>query len=348
MRSGVIDTAKGLGIVLVVIGHEPGISGGDNELFNILFSFHLPFFFFVSGVLLGWRQPFVDILKRRADALLKPYVVVALTAATVGVLAGWVALSPGQLFKLAWGSGGFIVSATGQAAWAPLWFLPHLFLVSLLAVPLLRASLPRPPLLQAVLVLTLLLAGGGLLQGWGRYLNWEEFEMAGRRLALAGLPFSADLVPISLAFMMAGGCLSAAARRFVWQPVRALLVLAAFALLHVFSNATLDLNERRYDDLLITSLQAGLGIYLMFALAALAERLPALTRAASALGAASLFILMLHWPVQAVLHALLATISLPAPLQMLAVNLAAILLPLLFFRLAQRQVWLARLLLPAR
>lgn len=48
-----IDNAKAIGIVLVVLGHTTGIPGWTS---NLIFSFHMPLFFFVSGYLLSERK----------------------------------------------------------------------------------------------------------------------------------------------------------------------------------------------------------------------------------------------------------------------------------------------------
>lgn len=48
-----VDTMKAIGIVLVVIGHSPGLSP---FLKNVIYSFHMPLFFFVSGLLLSEQK----------------------------------------------------------------------------------------------------------------------------------------------------------------------------------------------------------------------------------------------------------------------------------------------------
>lgn len=45
-----VDTMKALGIVLVVVGHAPGLHAG---LKHAIYSFHMPLFFFISGLLLS-------------------------------------------------------------------------------------------------------------------------------------------------------------------------------------------------------------------------------------------------------------------------------------------------------
>src|SRR5438105_3842867 len=47
-RYGFIDNAKAIGIVLVVLGHSRGL---PDSLLRLIFSFHVPLFFFISGFL---------------------------------------------------------------------------------------------------------------------------------------------------------------------------------------------------------------------------------------------------------------------------------------------------------
>jgi fucose 4-O-acetylase-like acetyltransferase len=59
LRDQQIDALKGFAIILVVLGHIVAFSNPgnfqDNLLFNIIYSFHLPLFFFVSGYLVFGR-----------------------------------------------------------------------------------------------------------------------------------------------------------------------------------------------------------------------------------------------------------------------------------------------------
>ena len=55
-RNIAIDIAKGIGIILVVWGHVIQVSAGEgnfdywgNSIFEIIYSFHMPLFIFLSG-----------------------------------------------------------------------------------------------------------------------------------------------------------------------------------------------------------------------------------------------------------------------------------------------------------
>lgn len=73
-RSRLADAAKAIGIVLVVWGHAPGITPWIGVL---IYSTHMPLFFFVSGYLLKTerlQQPLSTQCRDLARTLLSPYV----------------------------------------------------------------------------------------------------------------------------------------------------------------------------------------------------------------------------------------------------------------------------------
>jgi acyltransferase len=72
-RSSLADAAKAIGIVLVVWGHTPGIT---SWLLVVIYSMHMPLFFFISGYLLKTErlhQPLWTQCRDLARALLSPY-----------------------------------------------------------------------------------------------------------------------------------------------------------------------------------------------------------------------------------------------------------------------------------
>lgn len=73
-RLDYLDMVKGVGIILVVVGHSGYVS--ENTL-AWLSSFHMPLFFIVSGILFAYREsekePFLPYLKRRFCGMMIPY-----------------------------------------------------------------------------------------------------------------------------------------------------------------------------------------------------------------------------------------------------------------------------------
>src|SRR5579871_3688954 len=124
-----IDIARGIGIILVLYGHL-FVSDKNNYL---IFAFHMPLFFFISGLVFKpTSKSLWEIIKKYFRQLLIPYYIFAvltyvftLISQTAGdVSIGGVAY---QLFGMLYGSG-----SNGMLGYnVVLWFLPCLFITKL-------------------------------------------------------------------------------------------------------------------------------------------------------------------------------------------------------------------------
>ena len=125
-----IDTARGIGIVLVVLGHTISgvsaaglLSGGGfvHALYSAIYAFHMPLFFVLAGRTFNVRE---GVIRRRAEVLLYPYVVWSLLQGGLTVLAPWAAndrLTPATFAMR------LLTDPIGQ-----FWFLPVLFAMCVL------------------------------------------------------------------------------------------------------------------------------------------------------------------------------------------------------------------------
>lgn len=69
-RSITVDIAKGLGIFLVVWGH---CLHNNNVLHDVIYLFHMPLFFFLSGFFIK-RDSFMTCFRKRSKRLLQPFI----------------------------------------------------------------------------------------------------------------------------------------------------------------------------------------------------------------------------------------------------------------------------------
>ena len=116
-RNDWVDCAKGIGIILVVYGHVARglINAGlpiDANLFSlvdsIIYSFHMPLFFFLSGLfffnsLEKWGG--VGLVVSKVDAILYPYVLWSILQGVIEViLSNYTngSLTYGEVFSFAW------------------------------------------------------------------------------------------------------------------------------------------------------------------------------------------------------------------------------------------------------
>lgn len=71
LRLKYFDIAKGIGILLMIIGH---CSIKNQYILNFIFSFHMPLFFFMSGFFYKYREN-KEELKRNFKKLIIPYII---------------------------------------------------------------------------------------------------------------------------------------------------------------------------------------------------------------------------------------------------------------------------------
>ena len=119
-----LDFAKGVGIILMVLGHC--YSEGNGGALKIWFySFHMPLFFLVSGMLVQSKEriPFGHFICKRARGLLLPYFIWGIAAAL------YLSIMGRRSFDWFWGC--LVQVATFQGLSA-MWFLPCLFFAEIL------------------------------------------------------------------------------------------------------------------------------------------------------------------------------------------------------------------------
>lgn len=69
-REEFIDSSKGIGIILVILGH---CLNKNYWPFHIIFTFHMPLFFFLSGMVSKVDLSFLTLIKKRVHSLVVPY-----------------------------------------------------------------------------------------------------------------------------------------------------------------------------------------------------------------------------------------------------------------------------------
>lgn len=115
-RKVFIDIAKGIAIILMVIGH----SSLPTMINRWIFAFHMPLFFIVSGWTTNWEKYTLrSFIQRRLNSLILPFFVYSSIVLVVHVIYGWMSFD--EFIYKGWGDG------------YALWFIPVLFLSSLMA-----------------------------------------------------------------------------------------------------------------------------------------------------------------------------------------------------------------------
>lgn len=118
-----IDYAKALGIVLVVLGH----TGEKVPLITWLYTFHMPLFFFLSGLTFSTTRK--DFISHKITTLLLPYLGYSVVTLGYDLLQKFIF---GNEVDLLSKMIGIFVQLRGTEYSIGLWFLPLLFLTEVL------------------------------------------------------------------------------------------------------------------------------------------------------------------------------------------------------------------------
>ena len=146
-RLNYIDFARGIGIILVILGHISYLSEAS-RIFIV--SFHMPLFFVISGLLIYMKKEeerdLGDTVKRKAKRMMVPYYIYS----AVGILIYIV------YYLLTGRDGGIptvisdIVETLTLYGYSVMWFLPAIFGAEILFIWLLKKT--RIPLVLTVIL----------------------------------------------------------------------------------------------------------------------------------------------------------------------------------------------------
>lgn len=329
--------------MLVVLGHALAFRYQTGWLLQLT---HLttPLFIFLAGVFMAPYKPWGQSLWRKTDGLLKPYVFVLLGWGVVHAFSG----------KLAWNSylAGVVYGTGATIVLVPLWFLPHLFLCLLTGAVVIRGCdrMALPPVACGVLAAVLLLIAGvyGIEWMWRQPLPagiWKR--LLGPATHWPGLPFSADVLPVTLPILLAGYWLSSQIKQFRLQPRVSVFAFAVIGLLLTGQHVAFDINRRIFEGGMLAGLFIAAGIYVVLSLSVWLSRYTKVSSAVAYVGRHFLLILLLHLLVlrglfRQLQQGLPDLVDWHVPLAFIA----GMLLSVLLVEIVRRSRWLSLLLLP--
>mgnify|MGYP002860725837 CR=1 FL=1 len=156
-RIDYFDMAKGAGMLLVLIGHLQG-----DEIFKLspyilpvcewIFSFHMPLFFIVSGMLINYKgdadKDLKGLIKKRFKGIMIPYLWFSLFYFSIVIYAFMTgSVMKETLFVNLW----YVVSMYGMNV---LWFLPCIFMAEIMFLFILQRSGNKMAAVISVLITT--------------------------------------------------------------------------------------------------------------------------------------------------------------------------------------------------
>lgn len=252
-----VDYAKALNIFLVILGH----TALPYEYRSIIYAFHIPLFFFLSGLFFDPEKysSYGGFVKRRMLQLLVPYFAFNIITYLLWLFAGRYTgedISMGiPVLEPFWGilygnTNGFFLHHN-----VPLWFLACLFMTEVLFFPVIKFMNKK---------YALLFTGVMLITG---YFTSSEF--------LIPLPWGLNIISVTL-FFYAGGYIL---KKLVFAPKNLITEIILFVIsglsVYVIAdlNGKIEVSDAVYGNYLYFWSGAFAGIVFMINLAKMMERL---------------------------------------------------------------------------
>lgn len=167
-----IDTTKGIGMLLVILGHFMN----DNTLVNAIYIFHIPLFFIISGYLFSVNKDNKTFLESKLRGLVLPYFSLG-----IPIIAAQMIFGKEEFLQDG------VINYIVQQKYTTMWFLACLVIVNILAFILLKISSKN----RVILILAFLLYLGGYVF---TYILGKE----------ANLPWNINTACVACLYFMVG------------------------------------------------------------------------------------------------------------------------------------------------
>ena len=162
-RLNYLDVAKGLAIILVLIGHYPKT---DSGIVTWLSSFHMPLFFLITGMLIKYtKEPerkMAELMRKKARMILLPYVTFSAIVIMLRSAYGFYKTAEFSQTDLMED----VMQTVTFSGISVLWFLPVLFFAQLLFIYVIKFWGRNITYITAVVFLFVSMAGNRLYQGY--------------------------------------------------------------------------------------------------------------------------------------------------------------------------------------
>ena len=274
-----IDNAKSIGLILVVLGHSV-LATNIVTLHQVIYSFHMPLFFFISGLLHKDFALSLGGIRLKASKLLLPFYFTALLYATVKCIIDldhfmgyeWKPFIHGVL----WGTGGR-GSVDRYLFWPPLWFFTSLFVTQVGYVLMRKHLLAYLSMCWRVVVVTIILCFGiYLLVTAGK----QYLIIGNMRIIVAdnGFFYNLDLLPVTLFYYWLGVELQFIKKKTSTKNDQYLVLIIFWLAIFLFATlsicrayevggeqhwAVMDLNYRNYGNIVVSTIMAISGIVIV-------------------------------------------------------------------------------------
>lgn len=292
-RNDLLDIAKGIAIVLVTIGHTWWILQGNHWLFLLIFSCHIPFFFFVSGIFIREKTNARVFFLSRINQLLRPYFSSAVIFFIFYRFYAWHKGGAGDIGLIdIYDFATNTLTASRYSIdphWIHLWFLPCLAATTLVSYFILKLREYFFPDFSefnlALINLALLLF----------YLFFWPIKLSN------STAWSLDILPITVFYALAGHLFRDRVLNLKFNYKRLLILCFTFVLFIYACDSKIDLNNRVFNFPVVCLIESFLGIALICYLGLIFKENSICKKVFAYLGRRSLFIYIFHFTANAIL-----------------------------------------------
>ena len=273
-REKFIDVAKGIGITLVVLGH---LNAHDQVIRNIIYAFHMPFFFIVSGVFVNTQIGFKQYLIKNFRRTYCPFLFFSLIEIILKLLYDilrnleLVALIPNSIYSLS----GLKFTIINR----PLWFLFVLFVIQVVYYLIEKSK---------TLKIGMLFLGLAIVMG-SKYVHYPK-----NCLWIVAIP--------CLSFYIIGNifkkCILSLPRRIKNHTVKYLVIsffLIGIFILCAIKNECVDMSSCNYGNWLMYILSAFMGTFILLIVSVMLSEKRNISNVLTFLGENSIVILVSHY-----------------------------------------------------
>lgn len=245
-RYDIFDVAKGIGIILVVIGHMHPFFDYNSRTYTIIYAFHMPLFICISGVFINHLQK--GFVQKRFRQIMLPYFIAS-------IFYEW----PEDQHTAIRYFNGILIGNTqngGPSYNIPLWYLPMIFCACIF--------------FYAGLVISERNNGRKYLPGYILALSVTGFMLLGHNIRL---PWNIETALISQSFIYAGFLIGKYAEFDSGNDKYSVifLLLSVLTVISFFTygiNGCADMNAGVYNNLFLyfTNAFSGIGIMLLISI----------------------------------------------------------------------------------
>lgn len=291
-----IDVAKGIGILCVVVGHAINYLNPENTTFvlvsvrNLIYSFHMPLFFFLSGFLLHYSTDPHEFIQKKMKRLAIPYFFSYLSI-SVFLFISYSLIKIPEYFSafhyflgMIYGTILQFVVQTHTDIFNPLWFLPALVCALLIGYVLLQVIDKDPFLGSLALIATVCV-------GYALGLNKMH------------LPWGFDIAMVAQLFVIPGFYIKKSGYEEIKKiPLSGMLLLFVGFAVAFYLNGKTAMAVGNYKDLFLFWVAASCAIIGICYLSYYLSTSPLAERVLSFFGKNSLIILCFHMVPQIGIH----------------------------------------------